>query len=176
MKRAKNKIVCLAAGLLLILSSCKDENVLFDTPFISIEALRSDHEGNINSDQQFVGEYMVYINGPAFQEDIVVDYTITVGDGLVAGRDYEIITKEEGLTFYPNIFDMPIRIRWLRTAVHEDPEDLSSPIISDSLDESKDNTIIIELTGSNTDYTLGYPGPDRNKRTVVIKKIKAIDK
>lgn len=175
MKRAKKRIVYSAAALLLLLSSCKDENVLFDTPFISIEALKSDHEGTINSDQQFIGEYMVYINAPAFKDEIVVDYTITVGNGLVEGRDYEIITKGENLTFYPNIFDMPLRIRWLRTAVHEDPDDLSSPIISDSLDESKDNTLTIELTGSNTDYTLGYPGSDRNKRMVVIKKIKAID-
>ncbi|NLX66860.1 MAG: hypothetical protein GXZ19_08875 [Bacteroidales bacterium] len=175
MKRARNTIICSAAALLLFLPSCSDENLLFDTPFISVEALRSDHEGTINSDQQFIGEYMVYINGYTFTEEIVVEYTITVGNGLVAGRDYEIITKGENLTFYPNIFDMPIRIRWLRTAIHENPEDLSSPIISDSLDESKDNTITIELTGSNTNYLLGYPGPDRNKKSVVIKKIRAID-
>ena len=157
--------------MILTLSSCnKDEDILFDTPFISLEALNSASAGPVNSDQEFTAEYKIYLNSGAIDRNVEVEYEIIVGDGLVAGRDYELITKSNTLIFFPGIYDMPIRIKWLRTCVRDED---TGVIISDSLDENKDTSITIKLISNTENLPLGYPGPDQLKKEIKIKKTKA---
>lgn len=157
--------------MIFSLSSCnKDEDILFDTPFISLEALNSASAGPVNSDQEFIAEYMLYLNSAAINTNVEVKYEIVVGNGLVAGRDFELITKSNTLIFLPGIYDMPIRIKWLRTCVRDEN---TGAIISDSLDESKDTSLTIKLISNTENLPLGYPGPDQLKKEIKITKTKA---
>ena len=85
---------------------------------------------------------------------LVVNYEIVVGDGLQEGVDYELVTTGNQLTFEPGIYDMPIRIKWLAHPV----------------DETKDNTLTIRLTGNSQSLHLGVPGPDGLQKQLVIEK------
>lgn len=169
MKKIYKYIIQLFVLPIIFLSCNKDENIVFDSPFISIEALNAASAGPVNTDQEFVGEYMIYLNSPAQSQKIDVTYEIIVGNGLVNGRDYQILTEGTVQNFLPGIYDMPIRIKWLRTC----ERDADGNIINDPLDDTKDTTLKIKLIKSNTDFTLGYPGPDQLKKEIVIKKEKA---
>ncbi len=154
----------------LLFSSCnKDENIVFDTPFISVEPINSSSAGPINSDQEFVGEYMLYMNAPAQSKNVDITYEIIVGDGLVEDRDYKILTETNTQSFLPGIYDLAIRIKWLRTCVRDEDNN----IVSDALDETKNTTITIKLVSNSAGFTLGYPGPDEKNKEIVIKKEKA---
>ena len=64
------------------------------------------------------------------------------------------VTTGNQLTFEPGIYDMPIRIKWLAHPV----------------DETKDNTLTIRLTGNSQNLHLGVPGPDGLQKQLVIEK------
>ena len=98
--------------------------------------------------------YSVYLSSKPLTENLEVNYQVIVGDGLKSGVDFELVTKGSTLTFLPGIYDMPIRIRWM----------------PNHLDENKDNTITIRLTGNNQGLTMGLPGPDGLQRELVIEK------
>lgn len=156
--------------ILIIFSSCnKDENIVFDTPFISLEPINSSSAGPINTDQEFVAEYMLYMNAAAQSRNVDVTYEIIVGEGLVEGRDYQLLTEGDKQTFLPGIYDLGIRIKWLRTCVRDE----ENKIVSDALDASKDTTLKIRLVSNSAGFTLGYPGPDQKGKEIVIKKEKA---
>ena len=73
----------------------------------------------------------------------------------IMGNDNRKITIGRIITRpLPGIYDMPIRIRWM----------------PNHLDENKDNTITIRLTGNNQGLTMGLPGPDGLQRELVIEK------
>lgn len=155
---------------LIIFSSCsKSEDILFDTPFISLEPINSSSAGPINSDQEFIAEYKIYLNSSPLANNLEVNYEIELGDGLVAGRDFELLTKSNTLIFYPGIYDMSIRIKWLRTCVRDD----NDVIISDSLDDTKNTSLTIRLVSNTENLAMGYPGPDQLKKEIKIVKIKA---
>ena len=96
----------------------------------------------------------MYLSSKPLTENLEVNYQVIVGDGLKSGVDFELVTKGSTLTFLPGIYDMPIRIRWM----------------PNHLDENKDNTITIRLTGNNQGLTMGLPGPDGLQRVLVIEK------
>ena len=73
---------------------------------------------------------------------------------LKSGVDFELVTKGSTLTFLPGIYDMPIRIRWM----------------PNHLDENKDNTITIRLTGNNQGLTMGFQVPTVYSANWVIEK------
>lgn len=155
---------------LIIFSSCnKSEDILFDTSFISLETINSSSAGPINTDQEFIGEYKIYLNSSPLTNNLEVNYEIELGDGLVAGRDFELLTKSNTLILYPGIYDMSIRIKWLRTCVRDD----NDVIISDSLDDTKDTSLTIRLVSNTANLPMGYPGPDQLKKEIKIIKIKA---
>ncbi|GAB6123689.1 hypothetical protein [Dysgonomonas termitidis] len=154
----------------VLFSSCgKDENIVFDTPFISVEPINSSSAGPINTDQEFVGEYMLYMNAQAQSQSVIVKYEIIAGNGLVEGVDYQILTEGETQSFLPGIYDLAIRIKWLRTCVRDEDNN----IISDTLDGTKNTTLTIRLLSNSAGFTLGYPGPDQKYKEIVIEKKKA---
>ncbi|MBD5180634.1 MAG: hypothetical protein HDT01_04975 [Bacteroidales bacterium] len=135
------------------MSSCsKDEP--FDHPFIHIVADNGASRVIVNSDVNNVNSYNVYVSSKALTSNLVVNYEILVGDGLQAGRDFELVNPGNTLTFLPGIYDMPIRIRWKPNKVNP----------------TKNNTLTIRLTGNNQGFTLGLPGPDELQRELVIEK------
>ena len=141
----------------LITTSCnKDETEPYTLRFIHI----MDNESSavaVNQNANSIGTYNVYLSSPQFFEPIKVTYTITVGDGLTEGVDYEIISSSREITFLPGIYDMPVRIKWL----------------SHNIDETKNNTISITLVSTdNAAYTLGLPGMDQKQKSLVITKVK----
>lgn len=165
-----NIYIMLTSLLLLSLFSCnKSEDILFDTPFVSLEVANSASAGPVNSDQEFTGEYLIYLNTAPMVNNVEVTYEIEPGNGLLAGRDFELITKSNTLIFYPGIYDMSIRIKWLRTCVRDE----NGLIISDTLDDTKDTSLTIRLISNTANLPLGYPGPDQLKKEVIIKKEKA---
>lgn len=143
----------IALCLCFAAASCSDDEP-YDNPFIYIEATGGVSRVVVNSDVNNTNAYNVYVSSKAFSHNLEVSYEIVVGDGLQAGRDFEIVNPGNSLTFMPGIYDMPIRIRWKPNRV----------------DPSKNNTLTIRLTGNNMGFTLGLPGPDMLKREVVIEK------
>jgi hypothetical protein len=77
-----------------------------------------------------------------------------VGNGLQAGKDYDLITTNKTLNFPNGIFQRPVRIAWK-----------DNPI-----DPAKNNTIIIRILSNSKNYTIGLPGPDKKQSQLVIIK------
>ena len=143
----------------ILLISClwactTDEKEPYDTPFINILTDKGVSKVIVKSDVNNINTYSVYLSSKPLTENLEVNYQVIVGDGLKSGVDFELVTKGSTLTFLPGIYDMPIRIRWM----------------PNHLDENKDNTITIRLTGNNQGLTMGLPGPDGLQRELVIEK------
>lgn len=134
--------------------SCDNDDEPYDNPFVYITADGGASRVIINSDVQNVNSYNVYLSSRALDRNLEVTYEIIVGDGLQAGRDFELVTQGNTLTFFPGIYDMPIRIRWKPNRV----------------DPSKNNTLTIRLVSANMNITLGRPGPDALQRELIIEK------
>lgn len=143
----------IALCLCFAATSCSDDEP-YDNPFIYIEANGGASSVVVNSDVNNTNTYSVYVSSRAFNRNLEVNYEIIAGNGLQAGRDFEIVTPGNTLTFMPGIYDMPIRIRWKPNPV----------------DPSNNNTLTIRLTGNNMGFTMGVPGPDGLKRELVIRK------
>ncbi len=143
-------ILCLCS----VAVSCTKDEEPFDNPFIYIEVDGGASSVVVNSDVNNTNTYNVYVSSRAFNRNLEVNYEIIAGNGLQAGRDFEIVTPGNTLTFMPGIYDMPIRIRWKPNPV----------------DPSNNNTLTIRLTGNNMGFTMGVPGPDGLKRELVIRK------
>lgn len=138
----------------LFVTSCTDDDEPYDHPFVYITTDSGLSRVVVNSDVNNVNTYNVYLSSRLLTENFVVNYEIIAGDGLQAGRDFEVVNPATSLTFPPGIYDLSIRIRWKPYPV----------------DPTKDNTLTIRLTGNNMDFTLGAPGPDGLQREVVIEK------
>ena len=135
--------------------SCADQEVeLFDEPFVRIATPTGTASTVVLSNVRNVNAYTVYLSSRALTDNLEVSYEIVVGDGLVSGVDYQVVTTENPLVFLPGIYTMPIRIRWLEHRV----------------DPSKDNTVTIRLTGNSKGFALGFPGPDHVQSQLVIEK------
>jgi hypothetical protein len=130
-----------------------DENEPYDNAFIHIMK-DGTSSTKVTSRSNFVATYYVYLSSTPLDEILEVTYEIKAGDGLQAGRDYELITTGNKLVFMPGIFDMPIRIKWL----------------PNSIDPSKNNTLTISLISNNQNITMGLPGPDQLQKEFVITK------
>lgn len=136
-------------------SSCADDGPeAFDQPFVRIATESGASSIVVMSDVKAVNTYTVYLSSRALTDNLEVSYEIVVGDGLVSGVDYQVVTTENPLVFLPGIYTMPIRIRWLEHRV----------------DPSKDNTVTIRLTGNSKGFALGFPGPDHVQSQLVIEK------
>ena len=125
---------------------------LFDEAFVAFDTAKSSVV-SINATGEFTGSYTLHYTGPKPSAPIVVNFVVTCGNGLADGVDYKVATAGGKITFMPGIYEQVIKIDWLP---HE-------------IDESKDNTVTISLVSADG-VTLGYPGPDKLMKDLVIRK------
>lgn len=140
--------------LMLIAVSAASCNkiTLFDEAFVAFDTAKSSVV-SINAAGEFTGSYTLHYTGPKPSAPIVVNFVVTCGNGLAEGVDYKVATAGGKITFMPGIYEQVIKIDWLP---HE-------------IDESKDNTVTISLVSADG-VTLGYPGPDKLMKDLVIRK------
>lgn len=144
------KLPCLLAALALT-GAC-NKIATFDGAFVAFDAAKSSVV-SIDAEGEFTGSYTVHYTGPKPSAPIVVSFAVTCGDGLSEDIDYKVATVGGKITFMPGIYEQTIKIDWL-------PHDI---------DETKDNTVTISLLSAEG-VTLGYPGPDRLMKDLVIRK------
>lgn len=125
---------------------------LFDEAFVAFDTAKSSVV-SINATGEFTGSYTLHYTGPKPSAPIVVNFVVTCGNGLAERVDYKVATAGGKITFMPGIYEQVIKIDWLP---HE-------------IDESKDNTVTISLVSADG-VTLGYPGPDKLMKDLVIRK------
>lgn len=141
-------------GIFSLVACHKDASEPYDRPFIHI--MKNGLSAvSVSAQGTSVETYLVYLSSKALTENLTVDFEIIAGDGLTSGVDYEAVTSGSQLVFPPGIYEMPVRIRWLKNPV----------------DESKDNTLKIVLVGNSMGFTLGLPGPDGKQKEFVITKV-----
>lgn len=151
--RILNKITELATLMLIAVSAVSCNKItLFDEAFVAFDTAKSSVV-SINATGEFTGSYTLHYTGPKPSAPIVVNFVVTCGNGLAEGVDYKVATAGGKITFMPGIYEQVIKIDWLP---HE-------------IDESKDNTVTISLVSADG-VTLGYPGPDKLMKDLVIRK------
>lgn len=151
--RILNKITELATLMLIAVSAVSCNRItLFDEAFVAFDTAKSSVV-SINATGEFTGSYTLHYTGPKPSAPIVVNFVVTCGNGLAEGVDYKVATAGGKITFMPGIYEKVIKIDWLP---HE-------------IDESKDNTVTISLVSADG-VTLGYPGPDKLMKDLVIRK------
>lgn len=151
--RILNKITELAMLMSIAVSAASCNKItLFDEAFVAFDTAKSSVV-SINATGEFTGSYTLHYTGPKPSAPIVVNFVVTCGNGLTEGVDYKVATAGGKITFMPGIYEQVIKIDWLP---HE-------------IDESKDNTVTISLVSADG-VTLGYPGPDKLMKDLVIRK------
>lgn len=151
--RILNKITELAMLMSIAVSAASCNKItLFDEAFVAFDTAKSSVV-SINATGEFTGSYTLHYTGPKPSAPIVVNFIVTCGNGLAEGVDYKVATAGGKITFMPGIYEQVIKIDWLP---HE-------------IDESKDNTVTISLVSADG-VTLGYPGPDKLMKDLVIRK------
>lgn len=151
--RILNKITELAMLMSIAVSAASCNKItLFDEAFVAFDTAKSSVV-SINATGEFTGSYTLHYTGPKPSAPIVVNFVVTCGNGLAEGVDYKVATAGGKITFMPRIYEQVIKIDWLP---HE-------------IDESKDNTVTISLVSADG-VTLGYPGPDKLMKDLVIRK------
>ena len=138
--------------LIAVSSASCNKITLFDEAFVAFDTAKSSVV-SINAAGEFTGSYTLHYTGPKPSAPIVVNFVVTCGNGLAEGVDYKVATAGGKITFMPGIYEQVIKIDWLP---HE-------------IDESKDNTVTISLVSADG-VTLGYPGPDKLMKDLVIRK------
>ena len=151
--RILNKMTELAMLMSIAVSAASCNKItLFDEAFVAFDTAKSSVV-SINAAGEFTGSYTLHYTGPKPSAPIVVNFVVTCGNGLAEGVDYKVATAGGKITFMPGIYEQVIKIDWLP---HE-------------IDESKDNTVTISLVSADG-VTLGYPGPDKLMKDLVIRK------
>lgn len=151
--RILNKITELTMLMSIAVSAASCNKItLFDEAFVAFDTAKSSVV-SINATGEFTGSYTLHYTGPKPSAPIVVNFVVTCGNGLAEGVDYKVATAGGKITFMPGIYEQVIKIDWLP---HE-------------IDESKDNTVTISLVSADG-VTLGYPGPDKLMKDLVIRK------
>ena len=151
--RILNKITELAMLMSIAVSAASCNKItLFDEAFVAFDTAKSSVV-SINSTGEFTGSYTLHYTGPKPSAPIVVNFVVACGNGLAEGVDYKVATAGGKITFMPGIYEQVIKIDWIP---HE-------------IDESKDNTVTISLVSADG-VTLGYPGPDKLMKDLVIRK------
>ena len=151
MSTIKNIIILVTISLFFACG--KEEHTPYNHPFIHIMKNEMSTE-NVSTIADYTGEYKVLLSSKPLDEILNVEYSITAGDGLKEGVDYALISPNQSLKFLPGIYEMPIRIKWMPHKV----------------DESKDNSLTIQLIDNSMNFTVGLPGKDQHQRSFIIYK------
>ena len=139
----------------ILLTSChQDEIDVYDQPFVHIN-FNNVSSVNINSNRKDIVSYYIYLSTKPLAQDMLMDYSIIVGDGLKENVDFKIITQEYPLIFPSGIYRRPVQIQWLDHVV----------------DPNLDNTLTIKLIANNLNIPIGFPGPDGRQNELVLQKI-----
>lgn len=152
-KKIKYRYIVMLLSVVTLLIACKEEFVPYDNPFFHIH-VNNGSRVEVLTDRKDQVDYKIYLSAKLQFEPVDLKYEVVVGDGLLAGRDFELITQGTTLNYPNGIFERPVTIKWL-----------ASPV-----DPSKNNTIIIRLLSNSKNYTLGLPGPDQLQKELVITK------
>lgn len=150
----KNTIISLLVVIVTFSSCTKEETSVLDAPFVHIN-FNNLSTVEVNSNRKDIVSYYIYLSTKPLEKDMLLDYSIVVGDGLKEGRDFKIITTEYPLVFPIGIYRRPIQIQWLDNPV----------------DPTKNNTIIIKLNSNNLNIPVGFPGRDANQSKFYITKV-----
>jgi len=146
---------CSMVAFLFLLTSCADqEGEWYNEPFVRISTDTGQSRTVVLTNVRNTNTYSVYLSSTPIIDSLEVSYEVIAGDGLEENVDYKVVTAQNPLIFLPGIYDMPIRVRWLKHPV----------------DPAKDNTLTIRLTGNSKMYNLGFPGPGHVQSQVVIEK------
>ncbi len=151
-----NKTYILAALLsLLCLTGCELNKMKpYDQPFLTF-TYNNSYSTSVDAEGTFDAQYFIHLSSRRLEEPLVVTVAAIPGDGLKEGVDYELISKGGKVTFYPGIYDIPVRIRWKKNII----------------DTSKDNSLTLRLESTSMDEVmLGVPGPAEKDRTLTIRK------
>lgn len=151
------KYLFFAAAAALLLGACEKEEP-YDHPFVYI--VQADDTSyaatsTVSSQATVVRTYNVCLSSKSLEENLVVDYSFTVGNGLTEGVDFERVTTGSQVVIPAGVYSVPIRIRWL----------------PNEIDTSKDNTVTIRIESNSLGFTNGFPGPDEMSRQHTIRKI-----
>lgn len=151
----KSKYIYILSLLLSItlFSACKDEFKPYDNPFFHIH-VNNRSTVEVLTDRKDQVDYKVYFSTKLQFEPVDLKYEVIVGNGLLAGRDFELITQGNTLNFPNGIFERSVTIKWIAAPV----------------DATKNNTIIIRLLSNSKNYTIGLPGPDQLQKELIITK------
>ena len=104
--RILNKITELAMLMSIAVSAASCNKItLFDEAFVAFDTAKSSVV-SINAAGEFTGSYTLHYTGPKPSAPIVVNFTVTCGNGLAEGVDYKVATislvSADGVTLgYP---------------------------------------------------------------------------
>lgn len=153
MRKVLNILV--ACVLSLITLSCNKELATpYDHPFFYIH-VNNASQINLQATRNETVDYKVFFSTKMQYEPVTLKYEVIVGNGLQEGVDFELVNTSKELIFKPGYFEMPITIKWK----------------SNTLDNSKDNSVIIRLVSNDKNITIGMPGPDKKQAELKIVKI-----
>lgn len=152
------KILFAIIPALALLCSCEDRlNIVFEDYYVCIKDETESASSTVKSSvDNYVATYYISLVSPILDSPLTVNYEIVVGDGLKEHVDYELQSDKNYVTIARGIWKMPVRIKYMQNPV----------------DETKDNTITIRLTGcSDKSINIGYPGPSAKFSSHVVTKI-----
>lgn len=154
MKYSKYYILSVLVALAALFAACREEHEAIEQSFVYFMLDDGTSQTVVTSDVNAINTYYVYLSTKTLSRPLTVSYEVEVGSGLQEGRDYQLLTEGNTLTFLPGVYDMPIRIQWI-----------PSPVSARG-----DNTLTIRLTGNDHGLTMGMPGPDGKNHELIITK------
>ena len=153
--KARSGIVIFTASMIMFLTGCNANKAeLFDTPFVTFSYTNSSST-SVDAESTFDAQYYIHLSSRKLDGNLEVQVSAVPGTGLKEGVDYELVTEGGKVVFYPGIYDMPFRIKWLKNKI----------------DPTLDNTLTLRLESCNMDGVyLGMPGPAEKMRSISINK------
>lgn len=140
---------------LILLPGCNDDRPLFDEAYVFVTDEYGAEISEVNALSSFVAAYPVSISCRPWKEDLTLSYQIVAGNGLTEGIDYKVVPATASPLTFPNgVYQLAIRIEWLRNPV----------------DETKDNTLQIILSEVSETLHIGMPGKAKRFATHTITK------
>jgi len=156
MKKVLSIIVCAFAAI--VISGCEDNlHIVFTDYYVCIKDENESEKSTVSAEiDGEVFTYYVSLVSTPLDEDLLIDYEVIAGDGLVEGVDYKMQRSTRTLTMTKGVYKVPVRVIFYK---HQ-------------LDPNKDNTLTIRLTGTSKEsLTIGYPGPSKKFSQHVITKV-----